>query len=244
VARSRNIKPSLFKNEVLGVADPLYTILFEGLWVLADREGRLEDRPLRIKAEVFPYRDKIDMGKMLDWLQTNGFIARYQVAGKGYVQILSFAKHQNPHKNEAESELPAYIASSSEEIGTSTEFIGSTRADSLSSDSLSSDSLDSGLAQKAQTPPPAYLGEQNESEIPDKARVPLASGWELPAGWGQDAEALGWKPEEILRESEKFRQYYVSGKGAGTRRGIKGWRQSWSNWLANAEKFTPIRRIA
>ena len=52
MARSRNIKPSLFKNEVLGVADPLYTILFEGLWVLADREGRLEDRPLRIKAEA------------------------------------------------------------------------------------------------------------------------------------------------------------------------------------------------
>lgn len=244
MARSRNIKPSLFKNEVLGVADPLYTLLFEGLWVLADREGRLEDRPLRIKAEVFPYREKIDMGKMLDWLQVNGFIVRYQVAGKGYIQILSFTKHQNPHKNEAESELPAYIASSSEEIGTSPEFIGSTRADSLSSDSLSSDSLDSRSARNAQTLPHAYLGEPNESEIPDKARVPLAAGWELPAGWGQDSEALGWKPEEILRESEKFRQYYVSGKGAGTRRGIKGWRQSWSNWLSNAEKFTPIRMIA
>ena len=101
----------------------------------------------------------------------------------------------------------------------------------------------SGLAQ-AQTPPPEFLGDENESEIPGKARVPLASGWELPAGWGQDAEALGWKPDEILRESEKFRQYYVVGKGGGTRRGIKGWRQAWSNWLANAEKFTPIRRIA
>jgi len=101
---------------------------------------------------------------------------------------------------------------------------------------------DSGSAQ-AQTPPPAYLGDQNESEIPAKAKIPLAVSWELPAAWGMDAEALGWSPAEIIREAEKFRQYYVAGKGGGTRRGIKGWRQSWSNWLQNAEKFTPIRKI-
>lgn len=66
MARSRNIKPGLFKNEVLGVADPIYTILFQGLWVLADREGRLEDRPMRIKAETLNAKtrnvsDKKDM---------------------------------------------------------------------------------------------------------------------------------------------------------------------------------------
>ena len=43
--RARNLKPSIFKNELLAVADPLYTLVFEGLWCLADREGRLEDRP-------------------------------------------------------------------------------------------------------------------------------------------------------------------------------------------------------
>src|SRR5262244_3073085 len=53
--RARNIKPGIFKNELLGAADPLLTLLFEGLWCMADREGRLEDRPLRIKAEIFPY---------------------------------------------------------------------------------------------------------------------------------------------------------------------------------------------
>jgi hypothetical protein len=134
MARARNIKPGLFKNEILGVADPLYTLLFEGLWILADREGRLEDRPLRIKAEVFPYRN-VDAEPMLVWLTEQGFIQRYEVAGKKYILICEFVKHQNPHKNESESILPA-----PEEIGTTSEEIGSTRADSLSSDSLSSDS--------------------------------------------------------------------------------------------------------
>lgn len=136
MARARNIKPGLFKNEILGIADPLYTILFEGLWVLADRAGRLEDRPLRIKAEVLPYRDGADVDAMLSWLQANGFITRYEVDGKKCIAVCEFVKHQNPHKNEAESDLP-----SPDDARSTSGKIGSTRADSLSSDSLNIDSL-------------------------------------------------------------------------------------------------------
>ena len=143
MARARNIKPGFFKNEILGVADPLYSLLFEGLWVLADRSGRLEDRPLRIKGEVFPYRDGLNVDAMLNWLESNGFIRRYTAQGKKCILVLEFVKHQNPHKNETESELPAPSdeCTKHEEIGTVTEIIGSTRADSLSSDSLIPDSL-------------------------------------------------------------------------------------------------------
>jgi len=102
---------------------------------------------------------------------------------------------------------------------------------------------DSGSAQ-APTPPPPYRGEANEAEIHPKAKVVLATDWELPEPWGVDAESLGWPAQNILHEAEKFRQFYTVGKGGGTRRGLKGWRQSWSNWLSNAEKFAPIRRVA
>lgn len=95
----------------------------------------------------------------------------------------------------------------------------------------------SGAAPALLPPPPAYLGEKNEPDIPAKAKVPLDAAWELPTAWGEDAERLGFAPAEILHQSEKFRQYWTAGKGAGTRRGIKGWRQSWSNWLGNAERF-------
>jgi hypothetical protein len=125
VARARNIKPGLFKNEVLGVADPIYTLLFEGLWVLADREGRLEDRPLRIKAEIFPYREGLDIPSMLSWLERAGFIRRYLANGLGLIQIIQFAKHQSPHKNEVPSEHPA----PPDVIEPTSENIGTTRAD-------------------------------------------------------------------------------------------------------------------
>lgn len=138
MARARNIKPALFKNEILGVADPLYTLLFEGLWLLADREGRLEDRPLRIKAEIFPYRERVDIESMLAWLNQNGFIIRYQVGSGRFIEVANFNKHQNPHKNEAPSEIPDKSEGciSSEKIGTDSEEIKTAPADSLSSDSL------------------------------------------------------------------------------------------------------------
>ena len=133
MARARNIKPALFRNEVLGVADPLYTLLFQSLWLLADREGRLEDRPIRIKADTFPYRDGLNVDAMLSWLHDNGFIIRYQSRENRYIQIVNFAKHQNPHKNEAVSEIPSFSngCTASEKIGTTSEKIGSAPADSL-----------------------------------------------------------------------------------------------------------------
>lgn len=154
MARARNIKPGFFKNEILGVADPLYSLLFEGLWVLADRAGRLEDRPLRIKGEVFPYRDGLNVDAMLTWLESNGFIRRYTAQGKKCILVLEFVKHQNPHKNESESELPAPSdeCTKPDEIGATPEIIGSTRADSLSSDSLIPDSKKSASAAAPATP--------------------------------------------------------------------------------------------
>lgn len=107
MARARNLKPALFKNEILGVADPLLTLLFQSLWCLADKEGRLEDRPLRIKAETFPYRENIDINGYLTELQRLGFIQRYSVNGIGLIQVVNFTKHQNPHHTEKASELPS-----------------------------------------------------------------------------------------------------------------------------------------
>lgn len=104
--RARNIKPALFKNEVLGEADPLLTILFAGLWCLADREGRMEDRPKRIRAEIFPYREITDFNRYLTELERMGFISRYSVDGEAFIQVENFAKHQSPHKTERASEIP------------------------------------------------------------------------------------------------------------------------------------------
>lgn len=137
--RARNIKPGLFKNELLGAADPLLTILFEGLWCIADREGRLEDRPLRIKAELFPYREIPDIDGLLTQLESMGFLHRYKVNNAPLIEVCNFKKHQSPHHTEKKSQLPAPVNSPLDN-GEYRESNGEYPPDSLIPDSLIPDS--------------------------------------------------------------------------------------------------------
>lgn len=101
------MKPSFFKNENLATLSPLNRLLLPALWCMADREGRLEDRPLRIKAEAFPY-DACDIDKMLNKLADfqDPFIIRYQVDSKRYIQVVKASAHFHPHPNEVASIIP------------------------------------------------------------------------------------------------------------------------------------------
>lgn len=106
MARSRNIKPGFFRNEELVELAFEVRLLFIGLWTLADRAGRLEDRPKRIKMAIFP-ADEIDIEAGLSALAGAGFITRYVKAGCAYIAIPTWGKHQNPHHREPESQIPA-----------------------------------------------------------------------------------------------------------------------------------------
>lgn len=108
MARSRNIKPGFFTNDVLGELPALTRLLFAGIWTICDREGRLEDRPKKIRAEILPY-DQCDADEMLTALDEAGFIKRYEVDGIKIIQVLAWALHQNPHMKEAPSTLPAFV---------------------------------------------------------------------------------------------------------------------------------------
>lgn len=105
MARARNIKPGLFSNELLVELPAFDRLAFIGLWCLADREGRLEDRVKRIKIELFPC-DDYDVEEGLARLAAAGFISRYQVAGFSVIEIINFQKHQSPHGSEKDSTLP------------------------------------------------------------------------------------------------------------------------------------------
>lgn len=105
MARSRNIKPGFFSNDELAEVSPLGRLLFIALWTMADKAGRLEDRPKRIKVEALPY-DDCDAESLLSELAERGFILRYARGGRRFIQVVNFAKHQNPHTREPESEIP------------------------------------------------------------------------------------------------------------------------------------------
>lgn len=104
--RMRTIKPGFFTNDALAGVDPLGRILFAGLWCHADREGRLEDRPRKLKAEVLPY-DDCDVDSLLNSLVEAGFITRYESGGHRYIAVQNFCKHQTPHIKEPASTIPA-----------------------------------------------------------------------------------------------------------------------------------------
>lgn len=106
MARVRNLKPGFFSNEDLAECGPWTRLCFAGLWTIADREGRLEDRPKRIKGQLFPM-DAIEIDPILDELERHHFIQRYAVNVQGFIQIIAFSKHQNPHHREPSSVIPS-----------------------------------------------------------------------------------------------------------------------------------------
>jgi hypothetical protein len=254
MARSRNIKPGFFSNEVLAECGVWARLCFAGLWTLADREGRLEDRPKRIKGDLFRF-DSVEVEPLLTELAEHGFLLRYENDDGRFIQILAFKKHQAPHHTERASvikppgtrestRLPQRGSPDNSGIAPGVMAASTPPRSPLIPDSLIPDSPNheedvsaaSLRAAPPSAPPPAFDGNNGEV-LNGKAVVQLDARWELPESWGLDAEALGWKPAQVLREAERFRQYWVVGDGKGKRRSVKGWRQSWSNWLGKAERM-------
>lgn len=125
MARARNIKPGFFQNEELAELEPIDRLAFIALWTVCDYKGCLEYRPKRLKVQLLPY-DNVDIEKTIKNLESMGFVQVYQINDESYIKIINFEKHQNPHKNErdAGSEIPDID-------GTTSDIIGTTRADSL-----------------------------------------------------------------------------------------------------------------
>ena len=104
--RARNVKPGFFQNDELANLSPWARLLFIGLWCFADREGRFEWRPTKIKACVFPY-DDVDVECNLMSLHVITLIQKYEKNGIIYGFIPNFKQHQHPHPHEAKSIFPS-----------------------------------------------------------------------------------------------------------------------------------------
>lgn len=205
MARARNLKPALFKNELLGAADPLLTILFQSLWTLADREGRLEDRPLRIKAETFPYREGLDINGYLTELQRLGFILRYEVEGQRLIQVVNFKKHQTPHNTERPSTLPGIEAGNLIGIGYNGTSVKSPLKDCEKTDALPPDSL----LLTPSTPTP-------ETRLPKKQAAAFAlpdwidkTQWDL---WIKTRKGKKMIPEQMQAQVTKLQKWRDAGQ--------------------------------
>ena len=154
MARARNIKPSIMDNEDLAELDPIERLLFVYLWMLADREGRLEDRPKRIAAQALAYDRSANVDKMLARLERAGFIHRYSADDIHCIQIVTFSKHQTPHVRESASTLPAYVQGTTKALPR--HCLGDAESSPRSPDSLIPDSLI----------PDSLIPEEEQSQTP------------------------------------------------------------------------------
>lgn len=193
MARSRNIKPSIMDNEDLASLEPLTRLLFIYLWMLADREGRLEDRPARIAKQALGYDRAADVGAMLDDLQRVGFIARYVADCKACIQILKFADHQTPHVREAASELPAPVTTKD----------GAEH--SLGCAESSPRSPDSGFL----IPDSGFLNADTSADAAPTRKKPKAQKTAIPGDFGISERVRAWAARKGYERLEEHLEAFV-----------------------------------
>lgn len=108
MTNARMVFPKLFDNENIAQLDFAIRYLYIGLVCNADKEGRMEDRPQKIKKTILGY-DNISANEVdayLDTLQEHGFIIRYEASGQNFIQIVNFTKYQPTQTGEPESVIP------------------------------------------------------------------------------------------------------------------------------------------
>jgi hypothetical protein len=258
VPRARNIKPGFFANEALAELPPLTRLLFIGLWTIADRDGRLEDRPKRIKMALFP-ADNFDVDEALNELAEADFVQRYEVDRQRYIQVTNFRKHQTPHVKEGPSTIPApdkHQTSDASYNGQNPVQVTAenrTRRVQALDKHYASIGTANPLLPPSQTLPP--LSPFPDSLIPDSGLPPLPAvgggaggvakanghngharsekrGTRLPADWEPDEEDRAFcKAHGFSAETTAavFRDHWISVPGA---KGLKlDWHATFRNWV-------------
>jgi hypothetical protein len=223
MARARNIKPGLYKNEELAECSVWARYIFPGMWMLADRAGRMEDRPKRIKGELLPY-DPVEVEPLLAELAKYGFIVRYEVDGQRYIQITKFSEHQSPHVRESESIIPApdgTLSALAKAVPSTVQ--GNGEASPRSPDSLIPSSLnpDSGLLDECAEP-------QSDS-TPKVIDMPLVGDKVYPIHQRQvDEWTVAYPAVDIVRQLAAMRQWCLANPTLRkTERGVMRFCNSW-----------------
>ena len=102
--RKRMISPEFWDDEEIGGWSIEARLFYIGLWSFADDEGRLRAHPKLLKSEIFPYDEKIDIGKLK--AEVSKKVLWYKVDGQEYGYIKNFLKHQRIDRP-SKSQLPA-----------------------------------------------------------------------------------------------------------------------------------------
>jgi len=98
------IDPEFWTDEEVGGWPEIAQLFYIGLWNFADDEGRLKAHPKLLKAEIFPYKDNVDIEKIKEIVKTK--VLWYEIDGQQYGFIKNFSKHQQI-SHPSKSKIPA-----------------------------------------------------------------------------------------------------------------------------------------
>ncbi|WDZ87212.1 hypothetical protein [Micromonospora cathayae] len=69
MARIRSIKPEFWVDEKIVELSPWARLLFIGIWNFVDDQGYIDEKPVRLKMQIFP-GDNVDIKHLLSELVT------------------------------------------------------------------------------------------------------------------------------------------------------------------------------
>jgi hypothetical protein len=101
--RKRMIDPEFWSDEEIGQWSIEARLFYIGLWNFADDEGRLKAHPKLLKAQIFPYDEKINVEKLMQ--EVSKKVLWYKINNQQYGWIKNFTKHQTINRP-SKSKLP------------------------------------------------------------------------------------------------------------------------------------------
>jgi hypothetical protein len=106
---NRILKETICTSEEVEALSPEQEVFFYRLMVVCDDFGLMDARPAILKARCYPLKS-IDIKRIqlnLDVLQQVGLISTYMVAGKPYLHIANWEKHQQIRAKRAKYPMPS-----------------------------------------------------------------------------------------------------------------------------------------
>lgn len=245
MARIRSVHPGLYTDEAFMTLSMAARVLLVGLWSHADDGGGFEWKPLVLKARIFP-ADNLDIEPVMQELENNDVIKKYDVSGKDYGAVRNFGKWQRPQKPKRFVPMPKpvrdYCQSETicpdDENDTGDSQVRDqshtgTRPVSDQSSNSSAEGRKVGRyeGRKVISSLRSERATDADEQTDQSSNKPDPRGSRLPADWLPTDEmrtfalGLGLNPTGV---GEQFRDYWLSSAGAKARKA--DWFATWRGW--------------
>lgn len=230
MARIRTIKPEFWVDDVMVELSLEARLLFIGLWNFVDDEGYIEDKPKRIKMQVFP-ADDVLIEDSLSALCASGRLQAFDSDQGPLLRVANWERHQTINR------------------ATKTRFTGitaRTTPDSLSNPGVVSErSVLKGKEGKGiRTPAPAVL-------VTEADFIPAWEHWpkkvERKAAVEQFKRAVKRRPvTDLVADIIRFGDAYAATTERQFVPALDVWLRGerWTDELPGAKRSTPPPRIA